>query len=105
MTEAPPREARPVEPWEQLLDTLEERLGQWRAALEGMGDYPDELLWAHDPGPCPDHLLNRARRINAAQQDLCARLSLRREALGALLRSDGRFGHALTTPLFVDQRS
>jgi hypothetical protein len=97
--------ARSVEPWEQLLDVLEERLGLWRSALEGKGDYPDELRLAQDPGPCPDHLLDRARRINAAQRDLCARLSLRREALGALLRSDGRLGHTLTTPLFVDQRS
>jgi hypothetical protein len=91
--------------WEQLLTELEGRVEQWKAALDGEGPFPEDFRWPEDLGRCPDHLADRARRVNAAQQDLHARLSVRREALAALLRSDMRFGRARSTPLFVDQRS
>jgi hypothetical protein len=91
--------------WERLLSELESRLEQWQAALDGEAPFPDDFRWPEDAGRCPDELLDRARRVNAAQQDLHERLALRREALATLLRSDIRFGRARSTPLFVDQRT
>jgi hypothetical protein len=101
---AGPRE-RSAQRWEKLLTELETRLEQWRAALDGDGRYPDDFRWPADLDRCPAHLADRARRVNAAQQDLQARMAMRRESLASLLRSDVRFGGALAAPLFVDQRT
>lgn len=91
--------------WGAVLDDLEDRIERWRSAIGGAGAYPGEFAWPEGLGPCPAHLLDRARRLNAAQQDLHARLTLRRDALSSLLRSDSRQRSALPVPLFVDQRS
>lgn len=98
--------------WDRVLTELEQRLERWQAALEGDGPYPGDMVWPRELGPCPDALAGRARRVEAAQQDLMARLSMRREALGALLRTgaagpggSARPGRAAPAPLFVDQHS
>lgn len=91
--------------WEAVLDELERRTEQWRAAIGGGGGYPDAFAWPDGLGPCPPHLADRARSLHAAQQDLQARLALRRDALGSLLRTDARPRARVPVPLFVDQRS
>lgn len=87
-----------------MLDELEDRLAQWKAALEGHGPYPGDFCWPTGLGRCPAHLGQRARRISAAQRDLEVRMAARRSALGALLRRDPGTGRPAATPLFVDQR-
>lgn len=91
--------------WEDLLDELECRLEQWQIALDGDGPYPDAFSWPEGLGPCPEALVPRARRIDAAQRDVRDRLTLRQESLGALLRTEGRVRGAAPVPLFVDQHS
>ncbi len=84
---------------------LEDRLGRWQAALEGSGPYPEDFSWPDGLGPCPDHLVGRARAVDAAQRDLRSRLAMRREALAALLHDGARTRRVAAVPLFVDQRS
>lgn len=98
--------------WDEVLTELERRLARWHAALEGGVPAPDDIAWPKEIGPCPDALAERARRIDAAQQDVMGRLLMRREVLGALLRagaagpgSSTGSGRAAPPPLFVDQHS
>lgn len=89
-----------------MLHELECRVERWRAALDGAGPYPDDdYRWPEGLGRCPDHLAERARRVNAEQRDLQARLAVRRDALSALLHRETRPGRAVPVPLFVDQRT
>jgi hypothetical protein len=87
------------------LTQLEARLRQWQAAFEGHGPYPDDFHWPDDLDRCPDHLADRARRVNVAQQDLHARMALRHQSLAALLHGDRGSVRSLPVPLFVDQRT
>jgi hypothetical protein len=90
--------------WADLLHELERRLGAWRDAIDGHGEWPRPLAWPSGLGPCPEHLVERARAVLLAQQALEQALASRLEVLGAALRASGRPRRQPVVPLFVDRR-
>lgn len=91
--------------WARVLDQLEDRLDDWRAALRGEAAFPDDYRWPSDLGDCPVALRSRAQRILAMQRDVEDELTARRAALGALLHGIGTTERRAPVPLFVDQRT
>ncbi|MGH9108135.1 MAG: hypothetical protein ACRDY3_01495 [Acidimicrobiales bacterium] len=91
--------------WEEILDRLERRLADWRAALRGEGEFPSAFEWPAGLGDCPARLRARARLVLATQRDIEDEMTARRAALGALLHGIGTSERRPPVPLFVDQRA
>ncbi len=101
-SERQPLSRRPTG-WDELLDTLEERLRRWRACASGT-DAPEELPWP-DVGPLPARLEARARDLLSRYAEVHAAIAHRHDALRVLLERAPAAARPIGTPLFVDRRA
>ncbi|MDA8317834.1 MAG: hypothetical protein M0010_22115 [Actinomycetota bacterium] len=89
--------------WDELLDTLEERLWRWRAAASGAPE-PGQLSWP-DVGPLPRRLEVRARALLDGYAEVEAAMAHHHDDLRILLERARAGSRPTGTPLFVDRRA
>lgn len=89
--------------WDELLDTLEERLGQWGAAAAGDAA-PAAIAWPHLDA-LPARLLARANGVLTRYREVEAQMTLRHGSLRAVLEEAPTAPRPIETPLFVDRHA
>ncbi|MGC8470689.1 MAG: hypothetical protein ACP5PM_00125 [Acidimicrobiales bacterium] len=89
--------------WDELLDTLEDRLTLWRGAASGTVP-PEALVWP-DLGPVPLRLRGRARELLLRYAEVHAAAARRHDLLRALVEEERPHARLVGTPLFVDERA
>ena len=91
------------ESWDELLDTLDERLTLWRGAASGTVP-PEALAWP-DLGPVPRRLQARARVLLRRYAEVHAAAARRHDLLRALVEEERPHTRLVGIPLFVDERA
>jgi hypothetical protein len=89
--------------WDELLDTLEERLFRWRATASGAAP-PEDLAWP-DLEPLPLRLEARARVLLSRYAEVHAAATRRHDVLRVLVEHARASARPVGTPLFVDRHA